>query len=103
MTQTELAQKHQLLKRNKEVLLRNVIYLIVGNLVGIWLVGGLTAFAMAKTWVLALFILGLCLQLFFAYRLYINYYSNKKYQMVMLLCAIVATIFLLMLYLRMGD
>lgn len=103
MTQTELEQKYQVLKKNKQTLIRDVIYLVVGNIAGVWLIGGIEAFTKKETWVVLFFLLGLCLELFFAYRIFTNHNSNKKNQMIMILCSIIATIFLLILYIKIGS
>ncbi|MCP1383152.1 hypothetical protein [Runella salmonicolor] len=102
MTQTELKQKHQELKKNKQTLVRDVIYVVVGNIVGVWLIGGIEAFAMKKTWVILFFLLGLCLQLFLAYRVFTNHNANKKNQIAMIVCSIIATAFVLIFYLKIG-
>lgn len=103
MTQTELEQKYRVLKKNKQTLIRDIIYVVVGNIAGVWLIGGIEAFAMTKTWVILFFLLGLCVQLFLAYKIFTNHNSNKKNQITMIICSIIATTFLLILYLKIGK
>lgn len=101
---TEQEYKYQKIQKEKTKILGSIVYLIIGNILGVYLISEVSFSDISKEFVISLFILGFLIQLFFLYKLIKEReYKKKSFLFIWLISSIAITLFLFILYINIGE